>query len=266
MGAGFKQLLVASIFIDDLKLTVEKQQLQTSNVMDLVTKLRKQDALEDEVEPPPEALTTEQRSLQGLLSDAMDTTSNVARGTVNLGSGAINSVHEHITSIGKAEAQKPPKRVEVVIAKLRIRGIDLDTVSSILTDNQAPSVTLHAPDVEFEEFTKSIGESRPSRVIQLILMQIILSASNAAASEIHFQRLTSQHLHRSVYQLACQVLTAFGGRLAETGDPGSWARQMGDSVYWAGSATANAISASGYWAYDSMASLFAPGEETATKS
>lgn len=201
---GFKQLVVESLRLDGLTLTVEKQGLHTSNVTDLLKKLKDQDDKEESADGAFDS----KKSCESC-SDGGDMISNIVKTSnqaVNLGKTVIEkgtnvivdsakagtnaivdsakALHHSVTKGYRASEKKPStdRQTKVVLKKLQICRIKLEAVSAILSDNQAPAVKLSVADIKYDDF--SSHASRPEHILRVILQQIVVTSLNVLTSVV----------------------------------------------------------------------------------
>ena len=178
--SGGKRLIVESLRLDGLTLTVEKQDLQTSNVTDLVEKLKQDDRKGMKGSGDSNASPT---SDGDLISNVVD----ISTQAVNVGMDAIEKGTKAAVASAKAvqenaeKIEANDKQMQVIVQKLEICGIQLEAVSSILSDNQTPTMQLSVADIKYDDF--SSHAARPEHMIRLILEQIVFSSLNVMASE-----------------------------------------------------------------------------------
>lgn len=181
--------MIESLCLDGLTLTVEKQGLQTSNVTDLVAKLRQEEQC------------LEEGACNETPTDRGDMISNVVEASkqaVNVGTGVIvkgasvavesaKAVHENAKLIyNPAEKEgsngsngSNDKQMQVIVKELQICGIKLEAMS-LIGDVQTPTMELSVADIKYDDF--SSHATRPEHIIRLILEQIVFSSLSAAAS------------------------------------------------------------------------------------
>ena len=179
---GFKRMVVESLRLDGLTLTVEKHGLQTSNVTDLVAKLKQEDQCLDQ-----EGACNEHPTDGGdMISNVVD----ASKQAVNVGTGVIvkganvavesaQAVHEQAKLIyNPGEKVSNDKQMQVIVKELQICGIKLEAMS-LIGDVQTPTMELPVADIKYEDF--SSHAARPEHIIRLILEQIVVSSLSAAA-------------------------------------------------------------------------------------
>eukprot|EP00435_Cladocopium_sp_Y103_P063151 s412_g24.t1 len=184
--SGFKRLVIESLCLDGLTLTVEKQGLQTSNVTDLVAKLKKEDQQcldqkEGSCNENPE--TPEGGDMISNVVDASKQAVNVGTGVIEKGANvaveSAKAVHENAKLICKPgeKEESNAKQMQVIVKQLQIRGIKLEAMS-LIGDVQTPTMELPVADIKYDDF--SSHAARPEHIIRLILEQIVFSSLSAA--------------------------------------------------------------------------------------
>ena len=173
---GFRQATIEELIVDGLQLTVEKIHLSTSNVKDLLDKMNQKE-LDDM--PAPENEPDEQ--VTGVVSQATYTAGRVAGIVSNTASG-INQLGQstaaRVAAIGKPHKQEERKEAKVCIKMVDIRSITVRSVNSLVTD-QSSSLSMKAPPIRIKNFSESHGTQKAAQMIQLLLKEILGSASRA---------------------------------------------------------------------------------------
>lgn len=180
-------MVIESLCLDGLTLTVEKQGLQTSNVTDLVAKLKQEEQCLDQ-----EGACNETPTDRG---DMISNVVEASKQAVNVGTGVIvkgasvavesaKAVHENAKLIynpGEKEGSNGSndKQMQVIVKQLQICGIKLEAMS-LIGDVQTPTMELSVADIKYDDF--SSHATRPEHIIRLILEQIVFSSLSAAAS------------------------------------------------------------------------------------
>ena len=165
--------------MDGLQLTVEKIHLTTNNVKELLHKIT-----EEKSDQSGETQQPTNQSAMGALPQGMPTLNTVAGGVSNAADGMVKlgkATATRVAAIGQPAKKHEPKDSKVCLKKVEVRSIVVHSVSAMMSDNKTPSLSLKAPPIRFLNFSESHGIQNAADMIQLLLKEILGSASRAGA-------------------------------------------------------------------------------------
>ncbi|CAE6919634.1 unnamed protein product [Symbiodinium sp. CCMP2456] len=179
LRSGFKQVIIEELLVDGLQLTVEKIHLTTNNVKELLRKIaEKKSDQSGEVEQPTN------QTMMGALPQGMPTLNTVAGGVSNAADGMAQlgkATATRVAAIGQPAKRQEPKDSMVCLKKVEVRSIVVHSVNAMMSDNKTASLSLKAPPIRFLNFSESHGVQNAADMIQLLLREILGSASRVVS-------------------------------------------------------------------------------------
>ncbi|CAE7037534.1 unnamed protein product [Symbiodinium microadriaticum] len=211
LRSGFKQVIIEELLVDGLQLTVEKIHLTTNNVKELLHKIT-----EEKSDQSGETQQPTNQSAMGALPQGMPTLNTVAGGVSNAADGMVKlgkATATRVAAIGQPAKKHEPKDSKVCLKKVEVRSIVVHSVSAMMSDNKTPSLSLKAPPIRFLNFSESHGIQNAADMIQLLLKEILGSASRVVSDLAKDSASSAGSYLGEAASTISQAATSVGGAL-----------------------------------------------------